>query len=125
MNDKNKVNGNRLEHTNITKTYFHVNQKVFDLPFDFMASKNEKFIVVQYVAVTYKNFVVGDVCLHSDIVQRDNYCDGFIMLANKRQTKFRKYKFTGNQRRFRLWFTDLSGNEVEPDAFILSMLLIY
>ena len=113
------------EQKHITKTYFHVNQKVFDLPFDFMASKNEKYIVIQYVACTYKNFVVGDVCLHSDIVQRDDYLDHFIMLANKRQTKFRKYKFTGNQRRFRLWFTSLGGEEIEPDAFILSCLLIY
>ena len=108
-----------------TKTYFHINTKQFDLPFDFIASKNEKYIVVQYVACVYKDYVVGDVMFHSDIVQRDGYLDDFIMLANRRQTKFRKYKFTGNQRRFRLWFTDLSGNEVEPDAFILSCLLIY
>lgn len=120
-----KVNENRLEHMRVTKTYFHTQNKVFDLPFDFMASKNDRFIVVQYVAATYKGFVVGDVMFHSDIVQRDPYCDHFIMLANRRQTRYRKYRFTGNQRTFRCWFTDLKGNEVEPDAFVMSCLLVY
>ena len=36
----------------VTKTYFHTQTKVFELPYDFMASKNKKYIVVQYVAAT-------------------------------------------------------------------------
>ena len=108
-----------------TKTYFHVNTKEFDLPYDFISSKNDKYIVVQYVSATYKDYLCGDVCLHSNLVQRDDYLNGFIMLANKRQTKYRKYKYIGTNRKIRVWFTDLSGNEIEPEAFILSMLLIY
>ena len=109
----------------VTKTYFHFNTKEFDLPYDFMASKNERYIVVQYVAATYKNYLTGDIMFHSDIVQRDGYLDDFIMLANKRQTKYRKYRFTGNQRHFKVWFTSLNGNEIEPEAFVVSCLLIY
>ena len=115
MNAKNKP----------TKTYFHFNTKDFDLPFDFMASKNERFIVVQYVACTYKDYVVGDIMFHSDIVQRDGYLDQFIMLANRRQTKYRKFAFTGNQRHFKVWFTSLKGEPIEPEAFVVSCLLIY
>ena len=110
----------------VTKTYFHTQTKVFELPYDFMASKNKKYIVVQYVAATYKDFIVGDIMFHCDIVQRDGYCDNFIMLANKRQTKYRKYCFMNTSKRlYRCWFTDLHGNVVEPDAFVMSCLLIY
>ena len=103
----------------------HVNTSEFELPIDFISSKNDKYIVVQYCAATYKDYLTGDLCLHSNLVQRDDYLNGFIMLCNKRQTKYRKYKYLGTQRRLRIWFTDISGNEIEPDAFILSMLLIY
>ena len=109
----------------VTKTYFHVNQNEFDLPLDFVSSKNDKYIVVQYCACTYKQYLIGDVCLHSNLVQRDDYLDSFIMLANKRQTRYRKYKYIGSQRKLRVWFSDIAGNEIVPDAFILSMLLIY
>ena len=110
----------------VTKTYFHFNTKEFDLPYDFMASKNERYIVVQYVAATYKNYLTGDIMFHSDIVQRDGYLDDFIMLANKRQTKYRKFSFMNTSKRtYRCWFTDIAGNEIEPEAFVVSCLLIY
>ena len=110
----------------ITKTYFHFNTTEFELPYEFIASKNKKYIVVQYVACTYKEYVVGDVMFHSDIVQRDEYLNGFIMMANKRQTRYRKYEFpTTTKRNYKVWFTDLKGNVIEPDAFVVSCLLIF
>ena len=109
-----------------TKTYYHFNTKQFELPFDFMASKNEKYIVVQYVACVYKGYLTGDIMFHSDIVQRDGYLDDFIMLANRKQTKYRKYQFMNTSKRtYRCWFTDIAGKEIEPEAFVVSMLLIY
>ena len=107
------------------KTYFHTQDKEFELPLEFITSKNDKYIVVQYVSAVYKDFLVGDLCFHSDIVQRNAYCDSFVMMANKQQTKYRKYKFIGNQRKHRAWFTDLLGNSIEPEAFMISFLLIY
>ena len=77
-----------------TKTYFHTQDKEFDLPLEFVTSKNDKYIVVQYVSAVYKDFLVGDLCFHSDIVQRNAYCDSFVMMANKQQTKYRKYTHT-------------------------------
>lgn len=110
----------------ITKTYFHTQSKEFTLPFEFVSSRNKKYIVVQYVGAIVKQFLVGDLMVHSDIVQRDGYCDDFIMLANKRQTKYRKYEYLGNSKRdFKIWFTDLYGNSIEPEAFVMSCLLIY
>ena len=110
----------------ITKRYFHTQSKEFTLPLEFVSSRNKKYIVVQYVGATFKDTIVGDLMVHSDIVQLDAYCDSFIMLANRRQTKYRKYEFfSSNKRDFKIWFTDLYGNLIEPDAFVLSCLLIY
>ena len=110
----------------ITKRYFHTQDKNFKLPSEFVGSRNKKYIVVQYVAAVVKDTIVGDLMVHSDIVQQDGYCDCFIMLANRRQTKYRKYEFLGTaQRDYRIWFTDLYGNSIEPEAFVMSCLLIY
>ncbi|KAK8864096.1 hypothetical protein M9Y10_004705 [Tritrichomonas musculus] len=110
----------------ITKRYFHTQNTEFRLPLEFVSSKNKKYIVVQYVGAIVKDFIVGDLMVHSDLVQIDNYCDSFIMLANKRQTKYRKYEFFSTSKRdYKIWFTDLYGNKIEPSAFVLSCLLIY
>ena len=110
----------------ITKRYFHTQDKEFVLPLEFVSSKNKKYIVVQYVGAIVKQYLVGDLMVHSDIVQQDGYCDCFIMLANKRQTKYRKYEFLGTSKRdYKIWFTDLYGNTIEPEAFIMSCLLIF
>ncbi|KAK8860467.1 hypothetical protein M9Y10_012132 [Tritrichomonas musculus] len=109
-----------------TKRYFHTQNTEFRLPLEFVSSKNKKYIVVQYVGAIVKDFIVGDLMVHSDLVQIDNYCDSFIMLANKRQTKYRKYEFFSTSKRdYKIWFTDLYGNKIEPSAFVLSCLLIY
>ena len=109
----------------VTKRYFHTQDKEFTLPIEFVSSKNKKYIVVQYVGAIVKDTLVGDLMVHSDIVQQDGYCDCFIMLANRRQTKYRKYEFLGHNRNHKIWFTDLYGNSIEPSAFVMSCLLIY
>lgn len=108
-----------------TKRYFHTQDTNFTLPLEFVSSRNKRYIVIQYVAAVVKDFIVGDLMVHSDIVQQDGYCDQFIMLANRRQTKYRKYEFLGHNRNYRIWFTDLYGKEVIPEAFVMSCLLIY
>ncbi|WP_295163635.1 hypothetical protein [uncultured Brachyspira sp.] len=107
------------------KVYFHTQDKEFKLPIEFISSRNKKYIVVQYVGAIVKEFLVGDLMVHSDIVQQYSYCDHFIMLANRRQTKYRKYEFLNHEQNHKIWFTDLYGNKIEPSAFIFSCLLIY
>lgn len=97
-----------------TKRYYHTQDTNFTLPLEFVSSRNKKYIVVQYVAVVVRDFLVGDLMVHSDIVQQDGYCNCFIMLANKRQTKYRKYEFLGQNRNHKIWLTDLYGKEVIP-----------
>ena len=121
----------------ITKTYFVTKDFENRFPPDFIASQNEKYIVVQQVKVLYKNMLIGDVELHSDFIQRDAYCDHFVMFANEQpQSKYRKYKFIGKTSTFRVWFTDIEGNMIapvknehgEPDkdfVFVLQMMFIY
>ncbi len=109
----------------VVKRYFHTQEQTFTLPNDFVYSTNKKWIVVQYCGVVVENAVVGDIMIHSDIVELDPYCDHFIMLANRRQTKYRKYQFNNYKREYKLWFTDMMGNEIKPQAFVFSCLLIY
>ena len=110
----------------MTKRYFHTQMKDFVLPDDFVFSRNKKYIVVQYVGAIVNQSLVGDLMVHSDIVEFNPYCDHFIMLANRRQTKYRKYECLNNTKKnYRVWFTDLYGNNIEPSAFVMSMLLIY
>ena len=108
------------------KRYFHTQTTEFTLPEDFIYSRNKKYIAVQYVGAILNKTIIGDLMVHSDIVEFDPYCDHFIMLANRRQTKYRKYEMLNRTKRdFKIWFTDLYGNEIKPDAFVLSCLLIY
>lgn len=111
---------------NTTKRYYHTQSKDFILPDDFVYSRNKKYIVVQYCGAVVNQHIVGDLMVHSDIVEFMPFCDHFIMLANRRQTKYRKYECLNNTKKeYRLWFTDMKGNVIEPESFIFSCLLIY
>ncbi len=107
------------------KRYFHTQDKEFTLPNDFMTSPNKRYIVVQHCAAIVEDVLVGDLMVHCNFIEYDDYCDSFIMLANKIQTKYRKYEFTSYKNKYKIWFTDLKGNIIEPEAFVLSCLLIY
>lgn len=116
----------RAKAVGVTKRYYHTQTKDFILPDDFVYSRNKKYIVVQYVGAVVNKSIVGDLMVHSDIVEFDPYCDHFIMLANRRQTKYRKYECLNNTKKnYRVWFTDMYGKEIEPTTFIMSLLLIY
>ena len=92
--------------------FTHTQEQTFTLPNDFVYSTNKKWIVVQYCGVVVENAVVGDIMIHSDIVELDPYCDHFIMLANRRQTKYRKYQFNNYKREYKLWFTINYGLQI-------------
>ena len=65
--------------------------------------------------------------LHASFVQRDGYLDKFICFTNSgdSQKYISKYQYVGSQREFSIWFTDMAGNDINVDSFVLSMLLIY
>ena len=117
---------NRIERQKQTKRYYHTQSTEFTLPDDFVYSRNKKYIVVQYVAAIVNQTLVGDLMVHSDIVEFNPHCDHFIMLANRRQTKYRKYECLNNTKKdYKIWFTDLYGHDIQPAAFVMSCLLIY
>ena len=117
----------------IVKTYFVTKDFENRFPPDFIASRNMKYIVVQQVKVLYKDMIIGDVEMHSDFIQRDAYCDHFVMFANEQpQSKYRKYQYIGRTPTFNVWFTDIDGKVLaskdkpsEDFKFVLQMMFIY
>lgn len=107
------------------KTYLITNQYLTDFPPDFRCSKNERYIIVQQCKCIYKDFLVGDVELHADFIERQAYCDHMCIYCNEIRTKYKKYRYTGDSRNFRIWFTLMDGTVVEPQHFKLELLLIY
>ena len=112
--------------TNQTKTYFWTNQMENDFPPEFIASRNQKWIVVEECKATYKDVLVGDVIMHADFIQRDHYMDYACCFVNEEANRnTAKYEYNNYQPKFKIWFTDLKGNNVEIEAFALRLLLIF
>ena len=113
------------------KTYLRTNTLRTSFPSDFLVSENKKYIVVRYCKATFWNgeqdYLVGNICVHADFVQRDAYLDHFICFANEYPGKYvAKLEYLGNfPQEFNIWFSDMSGNQVTPSAFLLDLLLIY
>ena len=68
----------------------------------------------------------GETELHGDFIQRDKYCDSLVWYANLvPPDDNRKYEYIGTKRDFRIWFTDVAGNVIQPDNFKVFLKLIY
>ena len=126
----------------ISKTYFWVSKETsreyklnakdalrftFNLPPEFIASRNQKWIVIEECKATMKDALVGDVILHADFIHRDHYLDYACCFVNEEANKdTAKYELDAQIRStFKLWFTDLHGEIVDLDAFVFRALLIY
>ena len=120
------------------KTYFLINMKesnqisngVFEnsLPSEFADARGEKFIEVRYCYATFDNYLVADAVLHTDLIKRDAYLDSSVSVINilNNGAKPDKYLYPeGSSRKFKVWFTNLNGDQIIPDAFQMKMLLIY
>lgn len=110
------------------KTYFATQEFENDFPSDFINARGKKYIEVKLCYATVKNYMVGDLCLHADFIIRDPYCDHFVNMVNVINTSGHADKYAYPEvakKNFKIWFTDLKGNEVIPDAFILKLLLTY
>ena len=113
----------------IVKTYFATNTLESNFPPEFINARGKKFIVVRGCVATINNgYIVSDLCLHASFIMRDAYLDHFVNFVNNidNGSKPDKYEYPENApKSFRVWFSDLEGNEIVPDAFILKLLLIY
>ena len=125
-----------------TKTYFWVSKEcsreiqngntdartfTFTFPPEFIASRNNKWIVIEECKAIFKNQLVGDVVLHADFIHRDHYLDYSCCFVNEEANKdTAKYEYDNTtDPTFKLWFTDLHGEIVDMDAFVFRSLLIY
>ena len=109
------------------KTYLHTSSYTTKFPIDFVQSKRNKQIQVKWCKALYNGKLVGDVMVHADFVQRDGYLDNFICFTNtgEAQKYIAKYNYVGTNPQFTVWFTDMAGNDISVDSFVLSLLLIY
>ena len=109
------------------KTYLHTNTFTTRFPIDFLQSKNEKIIQVKNCRALYNGKLVGDIMLHASFIQRDGYLDNFVCFTNTgdSQKYIAKYNYIGTHPDFNVWFTDMNGNIINVDSFVLSLLLIY
>ena len=75
---------------------------------------------------TLNDTLIGDVIMHADFIQRDHYLDYSCCFVNEEANRdTAKYEIINYQPTFKVWFTDLEQNPVEPQAFTLRLLLIY
>ena len=109
-----------------TKTYFITRDYDNKFPSEFVTSRNDRYISFQYCRATYNDYIDGETEVHASFVPRDEYCDSLVWYANLTSPDDnRKYKYTLNHDRFRVWFTDAVGNEIIPDNFTLFLKLEY
>ena len=113
----------------LMKTYFATNTYETTFPPEFVNATGKKYIVVRGCVATINNgYIVSDLCLHASFILRDNYLDSFVDFCNNidNGSKAPKYEYPLNgPKTFKVWFKNLHGEEITPDAFILKLLLIY
>ena len=112
----------------IVKTYFATDKMEDEFPPEFVNAVGKKYIVVRLCYATVDNYLVGDLMLHADWIKRDYYLDHFVNMVNviNNGDKPDKYEYPEcASRKFKVWFTDLKGNVVIPDSFVLKLLLMY
>ena len=108
------------------KTYFVTRSYTNELPLEFICSRNPRYITFQFCRATCNGALDGETELHSDIIQRDEYCDSLVWYTNfMPPDDNRKYEFIGSQRTFKIWFTDATGKEIKPDSFTAFFKLEY
>ena len=109
----------------VTKRYFVTSENSNRFPPEFINSRNRKYIVVRNAKVLFNKAIVGDVELHADFVKVDHYKDYFVNYVDDLKHDPCKYEYFGAFPHFNLWFTDMHGNMIQPDAFTVRLLLIY
>ena len=110
------------------KTYYCTSDSHSEFPPEFVSAIGEKYIEVRLCWATVNNTLVGDLMLHADFIKRDAYLDHFVNIVNviNGGASPDKYAYPEcSSKDFNVWFTDLKGNRVDVDAFVLKLLLVY
>ena len=101
----------------------------FRFPDAFINSKNPRWVEIHHCKLSCNGSISQEFILHSDIVQRDAYCDHAIMNINETRTKYKKYEYTQQNQYFTIWFTSFTTPKTAvPDKnieFMCEMMLIY
>ena len=109
----------------ITKTYFCTSKLKNRFPSEFIQSKNPRWIIVQQCKALYNGFLISDISMHASFIERDHYEDYFCLFTNENRTKYKKYSYNSQRQDFEIWFKNMKGESIIPDAFMLELLLIY
>ena len=109
----------------MVKTYFYTNTLETKLPDEFINSSNRKFIHVIHCRCVFNDYLVGDAELHASFIQRNDYFDSFVCFTNTILTKYKKYEVTRPRPTFKVWFSDMEGNPIEVQNFMLELMLEY
>lgn len=110
----------------MVKTYYITKNYENEFPESFTNSLNKRYISFQYCRATCDGYLDGETEIHTSFIQRDEYCDSLVWYANLTPPDDnRKYEFIGTKRKFKIWFTDVNGNEIKPDNFTLFLKLEY
>ena len=110
----------------ITKTYLWTNTEETNFPPEFVGSKNKRYIIVEQCKALYSDKLIGDVIMHADFIERDHFCDYACCFVNEEPNKdTAKYEYVGRMNKFKIWFTDMKLKPIEPEAFMVRLLLVY
>ena len=116
---------NQINNT-VTKTYLWTNTYNTQFPPEFIASRNNRYIIIEQCKAIYNDTLIGDIILHCDFIERDHFCDYSACFVNEEPNKdTAKYEYVGYKNSFNIWFSDMDLNRVQVDKFMLRLLLIY
>ena len=113
------------------KTYYWTDEEKNNLPSEFVASKNERYIVIEQVRAVLNGSLVGDLIMNADFIERDHYLNYAACFVNDQPNKdTAKYKINSRRNSFNLWFTHLNGEPLSDEEkqsfkFVARFLLIY
>jgi hypothetical protein len=89
------------------------------------SARLEKYIVVRGCKALVGDGLVGDLKVHSTLVQKNPFDDYFICFANELMVKSKKYFWNSGNKTIKIWFTDMKNQIVQVTDFSLDLLLVY
>jgi hypothetical protein len=57
-----------------------------------------------------KPYLVSDIQIHADWIERDEYLNQFVGFTNTQLTKYKKWQVRNPKHTFKVWFTTLEGD---------------
>lgn len=110
----------------MVKRYFNVNTKHIELPYEFVNSKNKKYIHFIHCRLLVNNLLVGNASIHTNFIVALPTLDGFMSWCNVDLSKRFKWQvLMQDLPSFDVWFKDHAKNNIEvaDGDFVLQLLL--